>query len=104
MTKHLQHLALRTAHIAASWALTLSVYSPERTETEPGKREGKADGDGNTAGGRAARRILRIFTNESDSTEGSHRKKNGAGYLKPQKMKDVAEGPRGRANRGHGGI
>ena len=87
-----------------SGALTLSVHSPERTEAEPGKRERKTNGYGDSAGGGSPGRVLGVFTNKGDSAEGRHRQKNGAGHLKPKKMKDVAERARGRSNRGHSGI
>jgi hypothetical protein len=92
------------AAITQSGALAFSSNPQERTQAEPGKCERKTNGYGNSAGGRSPRRVLGIFTNEGDSTESRHREKNCAGHLQPQKMKDVAERPRGRANRGHGGI
>ena len=87
-----------------SRALAFSAYSQERSQAEPGKRERKTNRNCDSAGGRSPRCVLGVFTNESDSAEGRHRQKDGAGYLQPQKMKDVAERPRGRANCGHGGI
>jgi hypothetical protein len=72
-----------------SWPVTFSPDSPKGTQAEPGKSQGKAHRQCNSATGGSASRVLGILTSQRDSADTRHREKNSADYLKPEKMKDM---------------
>jgi hypothetical protein len=86
-------------------ALRFSPYSPEGTQAEPGKRNGEADCEHQTAWAVGmARLVLCIFADTGHGSYGGHRQKDKSGDFQPELMEHAADRTSGLAHSGQNGA
>ena len=79
--------------------LSLLLYSPKRSHSEPGKRHCETDCDHHPPRSYSSCLVFGIFVRQRDAAQASHCEENKPCYLKPKLVQDAPERPRGGAHR-----
>jgi len=84
--------------------MVLLLHSPKRGQSEPGKRQSKANRNSDPAGGRAPGFVPHVFADKGQDAEGRNRQEQCPGDLEPELPEGVTKRAQRRAHSAHDGV